>query len=272
MGRVRYDNQHTGLRTNDKHFPELLDAIRPYLSDNLTLENEVKSINSNSPITIQGTNTTYSGLQTLTGNFTFTTGGNSCGTKSVVKNIWVGKPAPASQTVNGSPYYSGFQICPGSNWVGVSWNGQVNTTSWQVWTGGSYCTTNTSADFTLATNGPSSVSISVNATNVCGTSYNASWYLSKKTYGCGSYLLATYPNPSTNEVNVHAAFVDNEMNETEVVPDQLILIDRYNRKIVNESPKESAFRIDTRNIPDGEYYLKVVFGTEEVTRRILIKK
>lgn len=28
-----------------KHFPELLDAVRPYLSDNLNLENEVKSIN-----------------------------------------------------------------------------------------------------------------------------------------------------------------------------------------------------------------------------------
>lgn len=243
-----------------------------YLS-NWNYSNQIQPVSTGiNTVTIKGANTTYSGGETLTGVFQFTTDGNTCDTRYVNKSVWVGKPSPGSQTVDGSSYYSGFQICPGSHWVGISWNGAVSSTSWQVWTGGSYFTTNTTCDFVFPTSA-SSAMISVSATNTCGTSYNTSYYLNKKTWGCGSFLVASYPNPASSELIIDSSFAS-EIDGTPrtVVPDEVILFDQQNSKVAVGVLDDSKTKIDTRKLPKGQYYLHVRFGEEIIRKHIIIER
>jgi len=234
----------------------------------------LQQITSNlNQVTVAGTNTTYNGMQTLTGTFQFTTGGNSCGTQNVTKNIWLGKPAPAAQTVDGFSYYSGYMICPGNHWVGITWNGLVSTTSWSVTSGIYYSTTNNECDFTLPSTGYSSVAITVNASNVCGTSYNASYYLPKKGYGCGGFMVAAYPNPATSELNVQTTEgIETDGMDNQLVADEIILLDKEQSKLIYEIPTSSMTKIETLMIPPGEYYLHVRFGNEIIKKHVIIRR
>jgi hypothetical protein len=100
---------------------------------NWTFSGHIQQVNPVlSPKIIEATSTTWQGMETLTGIFNFTTGGSTCGTQNVSKGIWLGPPTASSQTVDGSSYSPGYQLCPGSHWVGVSWNGQVTSTNWHV--------------------------------------------------------------------------------------------------------------------------------------------
>lgn len=226
-----------------------------------------------SPKIVSANNTTWQGMETLTGVFNFTTGGNTCATQNVNKNIWLNRPAVASQTVEGSAYYAGYQICPGNRWVGITWNGLVTSTSWTVTPGIAFYANNNECDFTLPSTGYSSVSISVNATNACGTSTNSSYYLVKKSYGCGSFLVATFPNPATEELTVKTSVQStSEIGEYDVIADQIELTDATNAKRVSLVPTTSVIKLDTRTIPPGQYFLKLRFGNESVVKQIVIKK
>jgi hypothetical protein len=228
---------------------------------------------SDDPITVKAASTTYQGMETLTGVFHFITDGNMCGTRNANKNIWVGKPSPAAKTVDGFPYSSGYQICPGNHWVGITWNGQVTSTAWTVTPGISYSTNNNECDFYLPSSGFSSVAITVNGTNACGTSYNASYYLSKKTFGCGSLMVAVYPNPAKDELTVQTSLLnDNESLHYEIAVDEIVLLDKANKKLITRLPSKSTVKLDTKNIPEGEYFMHIKFGTDVIMRHILIGK
>lgn len=239
-----------------------------------SLSSNIKRYGSgNSPITIEAQSTTSQGAATLTGNFVFTTDGNTCGTKNVPKSIWLGKPEVQSKTVNGSPYsYGSYAVCPGNNWVGVTWNGLVSSVSWSVTPGITYYPGTNELDFYFPYSGYSAVSISVNATNTCGTSYNSSYYLSKKTFGCGSYLVTVYPNPSSDELNIEISSDKLSVKESDLVPKQIFIVDESNTIIHSSIPQKSSARLDIRNIPDGIYYLHIVIDKNKVVERILIKK
>ena len=239
-----------------------------------TLSSNIQQVGTSiSPITVKGLNATYSGAQTLTGQFQFVTNGNVCALQSVNKSIWLGKPAPGSQVLDGGPYYSGAQICPGNHWVGMTWNGLVTSTAWTVTPGLYYSTNNTECNFTLPSSGFSGVSVSVNATNACGTSYNASYFLTKKNYGCGSFMVISYPNPAKEVLNIQSVLVHNEfVEETEVVPDAITLFDLSNKRIVDYLPNLSTSKIGLETIPSGEYVLHVKFGKEVVKKHISVKK
>lgn len=243
--------------------------------DEWSLSSNLEQVGSGTnPITVKATTTTYQGMETLTGEFVFTTDGNTCGSvKYVNKNIWVGKPSPNVKTVDGFPYSSGYQICPGNHWVGVTWNGQVTSTSWTVTPGISYSTNNNECDFYLPSSGYSSVAISVNGTNACGTSYNASYYLSKKTFGCGSLLIMVYPNPAKDELTVQTSLLNEKENLQYDVPvDEIALFDKSNKKPISLFPIESNIKLDTKNIPNGEYFLHIKFGEDRIMKHIFIDK
>jgi Secretion system C-terminal sorting domain len=241
---------------------------------NWTLSSHLQQVGSGTnPITVKGSTTTYQGAETLTGVFHFTTDGNTCATKNVNKSIWLGKPSPASQTVDGLTYSPGYQICPGNHWVGITWSGLVNSTSWTVTPGIYYYTNNSECDFTLPSSGISSVSITVNGSNACGPSYNASYYLSKKTYGCGSFLIVVYPNPAENELTIETSLKSATEDLQYAVPaDEITLLDKSNSKLLAKFPTESTVTLDTKNIPKGEYFLRVRFGKDEITKHIIIDK
>ncbi|MBL7870289.1 MAG: T9SS type A sorting domain-containing protein [Cyclobacteriaceae bacterium] len=211
-------------------------------------------------------------MATLTGVFNFTTGGVTCATQNVAKSIWLGKPSIISQTLNGGSYFPGSQICPGNHWVGVSWNGLVGSTFWNVTPGISYYSNNTTCNFTLPNNGYSSVAITVNATNSCGTSSNTSFYLSKKTYGCGSFLVSASPNPASNDLNIKTSLVsETEGIQYEAIADAVYLVDESNSKVISIVPSDASFNLDTRQIKNGIYFLHTRFGKDEFVKRIIIK-
>jgi hypothetical protein len=115
--------------------------------------------------------------------------------------------------------------------------------------------------------------ISVSATNTCGTSYNTSYYLNKKTWGCGSFLVASYPNPASSELIIDSSFAS-EIDGTPrtVVPDEVILFDQQNSKVAVGVLDDSKTKIDTRKLPKGQYYLHVRFGEEIIRKHIIIER
>ena len=134
-------------------------------------------------------------------------------------------------------------------------------------------TNNNECDFTLPSSGYSSISITVNATNVCGTSTNTSYYLSKKTYGCGSFLVATFPNPADNEMTIKTSVIgDDKGSPYEVIADEVVLIDNTNTKLNTKYPATAETKLDTRNVPAGVYFLRIKFGEESVVKQVIIKK
>ncbi len=233
----------------------------------------IQSVNGTlNPKTIKAVSANSNEMATLTGVFNFTTNGITCATQNVNKSIWLGKPGIISQVVDGSSYYAGYQICPGNHWAGVAWNGPVTSTSWSVTPGISYYSNNTTCNFTLPSSGYSSVAISVNATNTCGTSSNTSFYLTKKGYGCGSFLISVSPNPSSEDLTVTTSVL-NEADGTQynVVADGIELVDDSNSKLINLAPAEATTNLDTRKIRNGIYYLHVRFGEDRYVKRVIIK-
>lgn len=225
------------------------------------------------PKLVKGVNTSANGMETLTGVFNFVTGGNTCSTQNVSKSIWLGKPGAASQVVDGSGYYAGYQICPGNHWVGVTWNGPVTSTSWSVTPGISYTTNSTICNFNLPSSGFSGVSITVNGSNGCGTSSNTSFYMSKKTFGCGSFLMSASPNPSSNDLTVTTSIAnENSGLQYEVVADAVELVDERNTKIISLIPSHAKTTLDISQIQNGIYYLHTRFGKDDFVKRIIIKK
>lgn len=238
-----------------------------------TLSSNLSQISSGvNSITVKAASTSFNGPATITGNLAFSTGGNTCDTRTVTKSIWLGKPAPVNQVVDGMSYSHGFLICPGNHWVGISWNGQISSTNWSVTPGIAYFANNTQCDFTLPINGYNSVVITVSATNSCGTSANANYFLQKKTFGCGSYRVATYPNPASDEINIESEFETLEGLRSFVVPDQITFLNKQGIKLFSLSPSKTNEKIDVRAIPNGEYLLKIRFGREEFVSRLLIKR
>src|SRR5690606_6575710 len=135
-----------------------------------------------------------------------------------------------------------------------------------------YSTNNNECDFYLPSSGFSSVAISVNGTNACGTSYNASYYLSKKPYGCGSLMVAIYPNPASDELTVQTSVLnEKESLQYETSVDEIVLLDKANKKLITLFPTKSTVKLDTRNIPKGEYFLHVGFGKDIIMRHVYIE-
>ena len=116
------------------------------------------------------------------------------------------------------------------------------------------------------------MAICVNATNTCGTSSNTSFYLTKKGYGCGSFLISVSPNPSSEDLTVTTSVL-NEADGTQynVVADGIELVDDSNSKLINLAPAEATTNLDTRKFRNGIYYLHVRFGEDRYVKRVIIK-
>ncbi|MBA7546868.1 hypothetical protein ES705_39269 [subsurface metagenome] len=119
------------------------------------------------------------------------------------KNFWAGKPLITNQKVDGGSYYPGMQICPGDHWLSVTPVGDgAGTATWTVPPGIVYFVGTNTLDFTFPFDA-SGVAITTRSANTCGTGPNASFYLTKKYFGCGrSYGMTLYPNPASDNVTI----------------------------------------------------------------------
>jgi hypothetical protein len=225
--------------------------------------------NSN-PVTVRGTNTTFTGTQTLTGIFHFITNGNHCATKNVNKSIWVGRPNPTIMTVNGSNYTPGTQLC-GDNWVGIEYSTPVSSTSWTFDPSLPYYYSDAAqCNFNVDSSWPDTWRITAVGTNACGAGYAGLYYFSK---GCWYFMVSAYPNPASSELTIETLSIKEKDNsKLEIVPSEVLLLDKSSSKLIQEYPTKSTVKLDIQDIPKGAYILQIKLGDKVVKKHILIDK
>lgn len=227
-------------------------------------------VNSN-PVGVQGTNTTYTGNQTVTGVFHFITDGNHCATQYVNKNIWIGRPDPTTLTLNGGTYSGGggSYLC-GDNWVGIEYSTPVSSTSWTFDPSMYYYYSDEDqCNFNVDFSSPTSWRITAVGTNACGAGYAAFYYLDN---GCWSFMVSTYPNPAGDELTIETSSLKQDGSELPVIASEVLLFDKSGSKIARQSPVKSVVTIDTKDIRAGQYFLQIKIGEKTIKKHILIEK
>ena len=203
------------------------------------------------------------------------------------KDMWVGPPVITNQKVDGGSYYPGMQICPGDHWLSVTPVGYgAGTATWTVPPGIVYFVGINTLDFTFPFDA-SSVAITTRSANTCGTGPNASFYLTKKYYGCDrSYGMTLYPNPASDNVTITmienlplVEYSDSSINNlaiTDVKADKPITytIHIYNSQSILLSTwtrSGNSFNIPLINIRDGTYIIEVSDGKNIYRQQLFVK-
>ncbi len=200
-------------------------------------------------------------------------------------DTWCGKPQVTNKKVDGSNYYTGWQICPGDHYLsGTPTGGDAGTIAWTVPYGIVYFAGTNTLDFTFPSLA-SSIAITARSSNTCGAGPNSSFYLTKKNWGCSkSYSMVVYPNPASDEVTITmndnlplidytvsgntAAITDSKANEpttytVSIYDDQSTLQSKVSRS-------GNSFSIPTVRLPNGTYILEVSDGKNSYQQQLII--
>ena len=187
--------------------------------------------------------------------------------------VWLGTPIITNQKVDGGYYSPGMQICPGNHFLNVTpMGGNTSNAIWTVPAGVPFFAGTNSLDFTLYST-MSSVSIGVKSSNSCGQGSTTYFYLNKKTYGCGGYLLSVYPNPAQDELNIAIIPEDKDQAEKESVEiDEAILVNSFGDVVLSTKNKNKAIKLQLNGLRKGQYFLHIKVGGETVTEQVLINQ
>lgn len=91
-----------------------------------------------------------------------------------------------------------------------------------------------------------------------------------------------YPNPSNEELTVEATD-DTDSNKSadgESIPSdknkssldyELELLNTYQEIVWKGQLQDGKAKINTKDLPEGTYYLRIINDKESITRRILVK-
>ena len=206
----------------------------------------------------------------------------TCDTVKVPKYVvWVGTPQITNQKIDGVSS-SNMAVCPGNHYLTVTpVGGNAGSATWTVPAGIVYMVGTNQLDFTFPTSS-TGFSITCRSTNSCGTGTNASFYLSKKTYGCPSSLsMVLYPNPASTDVtiNINENSTLISSDSTNIVENQnseslTYRINIYNSKsslVYTATRSGNSFNIPLVNLRDGAYLIEVSNGGNRTTQQLIIK-
>jgi Zn-dependent metalloprotease len=215
---------------------------------------------------------------------------NSCGTDTEVPvyNVWCGTPQITNQKVDGGYYSPGMQICPGNHYLTVTpIGGNVSNATWTVPGGVPYSVGTNLLNFTFPSS-YSSIAITCRSTNTCGVGTNASFYLSKKAYGCSGFFgMTVYPNPASDNVTIT---LDNMTTSNTIDESDLSNVDGSNSVNItpvdytiniynNQSMRLSSFKrtgnsfnIPLVNMRDGTYIIEVTDGKNSYKQQLIVKR
>jgi hypothetical protein len=216
----------------------------------------------------------YSGEATVTAFGTL--GGVSGCNYTADKVVWVGNPKITNQKIDGGTYYHGYQICPGNHYVNVTPIGTgASNANWTVQSGVPYYVSGNELDFTLYSS-ISSISISANSSNTCGTSSNANFYLSKKTYGCSYYYYSYSPNPVSDEITVEAvnpaASEESLLSQTtEEISFEVALYNSNQQMIRKKTSKDNIAKVNVKGFKKGTYFLHIIDSDQIIKEQIIIE-
>lgn len=213
-------------------------------------------------------------------NISFIIQGN-CNTSTVTRTIWVGTPQISNQRVDGSSYYGPTYICPGNHWLQVTPLGTTNNANWTVQSGVPFIVTPNYLDFTMYSN-VSSIAITANATNVCGTGANASFYLMRKTWGCPSYYsIAAYPNPASQELTVSTVstldlsnakvLFGEDLKDSPPTPSRAVLIDEQGIAVCEGQLVGSDLKLNLKGLKRGLYYIHIYVDDQVYKEQIMVE-
>lgn len=218
----------------------------------------------------------YAGSATLS----FIIQGN-CNTTTVTRTFWVGFPQISNQRVDGSSYYGPTNICPGNHWLQVTPLGTTTNANWTVQSGVPFIVTPNYLDFTMYSN-VSSIAITANASNVCGTGPNASFYLMRKTLGCPSYYsIAAYPNPASKELTVSTIstldlsaakmLFGDVLKDSPPTPSRAVLIDEQGRSVCEGQLVGNELKLNLKGLKSGLYYIHIYVDDQVYKEQILVE-
>jgi len=206
---------------------------------------------------------------------------SNCITSTVTRTIWVGTPQISNQRVDGSSYYGPTYICPGNHWLQVTPLGTTNNANWTVQSGVPFIVTPNYLDFTMYSN-VSSIAITANATNVCGTGANASFYLMRKTWGCPSYYsIAAYPNPASQELTVSTVstldlsnakvLFGEDLKDSPPAPSRAVLIDEQGKAVCEGQLVGSDLKLNLKGLKRGLYYIHIYVDDQVHKEQIMVE-
>lgn len=211
-------------------------------------------------------------------------GNDICGTRTLSKNIWIGKPSfhlvidPVGNT-----NYVDLEI-KGSG--GTSMTDQhITNTTWQVTAsnegGGIQFTPNGSFSTTASGIGYNwAIDLKITATNACGTTTNEYHNIAPPAQDdpCDELLMmSSYPNPTTNSLNVVISFspeipCDENTNALygNSVNNQVKIYDLQGNTQYSNNFNSSNFTIQNLNLQTGGHILKVTTANGKMAQEMII--
>jgi len=209
------------------------------------------------------------------------------GSAPVRYEVWCGKPQITNKKVDGSSYYTGFQVCPGDHYLNVTpVGGNAGTTTWTVPYGITYSVGTNTLDFTFPSNA-SSVAITAKSANTCGTGPNSSFYLTKKTWGCyDSYAMTLSPNPASDYVTITMlenqslidyaesgnTTVDVDVKTYEPTTYTINIYNNQSTKLSSVTRSGESFNVSLINLLDGTYTIEVSDGRNSYRQQLVVKR
>jgi len=188
----------------------------------------------------------------------------------ITKPVWVGMPIITNQKVDGGPYFAGHSICPGNHWLSVTpVGGNAASATWTVPPGIPFFAGTNTLDFTFPTSS-SSISITTRSSNACGTGPNTSFFVMKKTFGCGSFAMMVHPNPVKDELVVETSPIGGEDRLDAPVIEQAVLLNGSNQMASKGTEGGNQSKLDVSGLPRGQYYLHVKIRGEETIKMHII--
>lgn len=205
----------------------------------------------------------------------------TCNTNTVTRTFWVGFPQISNQRVDGSSYYGPTSICPGSHWLQVTPLGTTNNANWTVQSGVPFVVTPNYLDFYMYSN-VSSIAITANASNVCGTGPNAAFYLMKKTWGCpSSFSVAASPNPVADELSVTTistsdfsdaqAIFGADLQDIPPNVGRAVLLDGQAQSVVEGQWIDGKLKLNVKGLKKGLYFLHIFVDDKIYKEQIIVE-
>jgi len=217
-----------------------------------------------STVTVRG-NRFISGAATLSASIP----ANNCDVV-VTKSIWVGRPSSFTTNPSGVP---AVQASLGS-WVVI----RVFSTPGASISSLNWWTNNSSALDLNIGSGNCSVEcqqtgynyVYVNSSNACGTSpYRQIPINVTSGGGGGGQMFSVMPNPSSSYIDIELPF------KVEQGKGEKVDVSIFNDKstpVYSKTYTQSNFKINTQTLPEGLYYLQVVYKENLYSQQILIKR
>jgi hypothetical protein len=210
--------------------------------------------------------------------------GAPCGNIQFTKTVWVGNPVitylpPGNNPCANNPYY----LMP--NILGLTYQWSVDNQS--IWFPGGNTSQSTSVlsrdpyYFTITLTISSGGCSTTQTLNTYTDGYYCQCFSDPSCPGQGGFGMMVYPNPSNEELTIEATDEGSDKNlqnkssegegESTHIDKQLELLNPYQQTVWTGKLKNGKAKINTRDLAEGTYFLKITDDKETVVKRIIIK-